>query len=60
MKICNHIKSALASCNNLESVKLLKSIGLDRVVLAREMSLDNIKYSGNNYKVSAQLFGVLL
>lgn len=37
--------------------KIPKTIPVNKL---HEYFLDNIKYSGNNYKVSAQLFGVLL
>ena len=48
--------STQMSCNNLDSVKLLKSIGIDRVVLAREMSLDNIKYIRDNTDIELETF----
>ena len=47
LNIAMHASTQM-SCNNLDSIKLLKSIGIDRVVLAREMSLDNIKYIRDN------------
>ena len=37
--------------------KIPKTIPVNKL---HETFLDNIKYSGNNYKVSAQLFGILL
>ena len=48
--------STQMSCNNLDSVKLLKSIGIDRVVLAREMSLENIKYIRDNTDIELETF----
>ncbi|ASJ21507.1 peptidase U32 family protein [Brachyspira hampsonii] len=55
LNIAMHASTQM-SCNNLESVKLLKSIGLDRVVLAREMSLDNIKYIRDNTDIELETF----
>lgn len=48
--------STQMSCNNLDSVKLLKSIGIDRVVLSREMSLENIKYIRDNTDIELETF----
>ncbi|WP_295155326.1 U32 family peptidase [uncultured Brachyspira sp.] len=48
--------STQMSCNNLYSVNLLKKIGIDRVVLAREMSLENIKYIRNNTDIELETF----
>lgn len=48
--------STQMSCNNLDSVKLLKSIGIERVVLAREMSLENIKYIRDNTDIELESF----
>lgn len=55
LNIAMHASTQM-SCNNLDSVKLLKSIGLDRVVLAREMSLDNIKYIRDNTDIELETF----
>ncbi|WP_198295192.1 peptidase U32 family protein [Brachyspira murdochii] len=55
LNIAMHASTQM-SCNNLESVKLLKSIGIDRVVLAREMSLENIKYIRDNTDIELETF----
>ena len=55
LNIAMHASTQM-SCNNLESVKLLKSIGIDRVVLAREMSLENIKYIRYNTDIELETF----
>ena len=48
--------STQMSCNNLDSVKLLKNIGIDRVILAREMSFENIKNIRNNIDIELETF----
>lgn len=48
--------STQMSCNNIESVKLLRNIGFDRVVLAREMSFENIKNIRNNVDIELETF----
>ncbi|WP_295160596.1 U32 family peptidase [uncultured Brachyspira sp.] len=48
--------STQMSCNNLYGVKLLKSIGIERVVLAREMSLSSIKYIRDNIDTELEIF----
>ena len=55
LNIAMHASTQM-SCNNLDSVKLLKSIGIDRVVLAREMSLENIKYIRYNTDIELETF----
>lgn len=55
LNIAMHASTQM-SCNNLDSVKLLKSIGIDRVVLAREMSLENIKYIRDNTDIELETF----
>ncbi|PCG20396.1 U32 family peptidase [Brachyspira sp. G79] len=55
LNIAMHASTQM-SCNNLDSVKLLKNIGLDRVVLAREMSLDNIKIIRDNTDIELETF----
>ncbi|MEI0530677.1 U32 family peptidase [Brachyspira pilosicoli] len=55
LNIAMHASTQM-SCNNLDSVKFLKSIGIDRVVLAREMSLENIKYIRDNTDIELETF----
>ncbi|MBW5378663.1 U32 family peptidase, partial [Brachyspira pilosicoli] len=55
LNIAMHASTQM-SCNNLDSVKLLKSIGIDRVVLAREMSLENIKCIRDNTDIELETF----
>ncbi|MEG1141679.1 MAG: U32 family peptidase [Clostridia bacterium] len=42
--------------HSLEDVKYLESVGFDRVVLAREVSVDEIKYICNNCKADIEVF----
>ncbi len=55
LNIAMHASTQM-SCNNLDSVKLLKNVGIDRVVLAREMSLENIKYIRDNIDIELETF----
>lgn len=42
--------------HSLEDVKYLESVGFDRVVLAREVSVDEIKYICDNCKADIEVF----
>lgn len=42
--------------HSLEDVKYLESVGFDRVVLARELNVDEIKYICDNTKVDIEIF----
>lgn len=42
--------------HSLEDVKYLESVGFDRVVLAREVSIDEIKYICDNCKADIEVF----
>lgn len=48
--------STQMSCNNLASVKLLEKLNISRVVLAREMTIKNIKFIAENTKVELETF----
>ncbi len=43
--------------HNLDGVKLMESLGVKRVVLARETSLDTIKYIKENTNLDLEVFG---
>lgn len=49
---------ASTQCHNdsLEKVKFLQEVGFERVILARELSLEEIKYIGNNTSVELESF----
>ena len=48
--------STQLSTHNLEGVQMLSSIGFSRVVLARELSIDEIKYICDNTNVEIEIF----
>ena len=48
--------STQMTVHNLEGVKLLKNLGFKRVVLSRELSLDEIKYICNNSDLEIEVF----
>ena len=53
--LCMHASTQL-STHNLEGVKELKKLGFSRVVLARELSLKEIKYICDNTDVEIEIF----
>lgn len=48
--------STQMSCNNTYSVKLLEKLGIERVVLARETSIENIKEIRKNTNIELETF----
>lgn len=48
--------STQMSCNNTYSVKLLEKLGIERVVLARETSIENIKEIRKNINIELETF----
>lgn len=50
-----HASTQLTACN-LEDVKALEKLGFSRVVLARELSVDEIKYICENSDVEIEVF----
>ena len=48
--------STQMSCNNTHSVKLLEKLGIERVVLARETSIENIKEIRKNTNIELETF----
>lgn len=48
--------STQMSCNNTYSVKLLEKLGIERVVLAREASIENIKEIRKNTNIELETF----
>ena len=48
--------STQMSCNNTYSVKLLEKLGIERVVLARETSVENIKEIRKNTNIELETF----
>ena len=48
--------STQITCHNFESVKKLESLGFKRIVLSRELSVDEIKYICNNTNVEVEVF----
>ena len=48
--------STQMSCNNTYSVKLLEKLGIERVVLARETSIENIKEIRKNTSIELETF----
>ena len=48
--------STQMSCNNTHSVKLLEKLGIERVVLARETSIENIKEIRKNTSIELETF----
>lgn len=48
--------STQMSCNNSYSVKLLEKLGIERVVLARETSIENIKEIRKNTNIELETF----
>ena len=48
--------STQMSCNNTYSVKLLEKLGIERVVLARETSIENIKEIRKNANIELETF----
>lgn len=48
--------STQMSCNNTYSVKLLEKLGIERVVLAREISIENIKEIRKNTNIELETF----
>ena len=48
--------STQMSCNNSYSVKLLEKLGIERVVLARETSIENIKEIRKNTNIELEIF----
>lgn len=48
--------STQMTVHNLEGVKQLESLGFSRVVLARELSLDEIKYIRQNTSIELEAF----
>ena len=48
--------STQMSCNNTHSVKLLEKLGIERVVLARETSIKNIKEIRKNTNIELETF----
>ena len=48
--------STQMTVHNLEGVNLLKNLGFKRVVLSRELSLDEIKYICNNSDLEIEVF----
>lgn len=48
--------STQMSCNNTYSVKLLEKLGIERVVLARETSIENIKEIRKNTNIDLETF----
>ena len=48
--------STQMSCNNTHSVKLLEKLGIERVVLARETSVENIKEIRKNTNIELETF----
>lgn len=48
--------STQMACHSLEGVKFLESLGFSRVVLARELSLDEIKYIVENSNIETEVF----
>lgn len=48
--------STQMSCNNSYSVKLLERLGIERVVLARETSIENIKEIRKNTNIELETF----
>lgn len=48
--------STQMSCNNTYSVKLLEKLGIERVVLAREISIENIKEIRKNTSIELETF----
>lgn len=50
-----HASTQMSICT-LEQVRTLESLGFERVVLARELSVDEIKYIANNTKLEIEVF----
>ena len=48
--------STQMSCNNTYSIKLLEKLGIERVVLARETSIENIKEIRKNTNIELETF----
>ena len=48
--------STQMSCNNTYSVKLLEKLGIERIVLARETSIENIKEIRKNTNIDLETF----
>lgn len=48
--------STQMSCNNTYSVKLLEKLGIERIVLAREISIENIKEIRKNTNIELETF----
>ncbi len=48
--------STQMNINNLASTSFVKNLGVNRVVLPREMSFENIKYINNNIDVETEVF----
>ena len=48
--------STQMTAHNLETVKKLESLGFKRVVLSRELSIDEIKYICKNTNVEIEVF----
>ncbi|WP_288621658.1 U32 family peptidase [uncultured Brachyspira sp.] len=48
--------STQMSCNNTYSVKLLEKLGIERVILARETSIENIKEIRKNTNIELETF----
>lgn len=49
--------STQISANNLYAVNTLQKLGADRIILARELSLDEIKFISKNSDVDLEVFG---
>jgi putative protease len=61
MNLCKRYKipfiiSTQASISNIESVKFFESLGAKRIILARELSLEQIKKIKENSKVEIEFF----
>lgn len=55
LKINMHASTQM-SCHNLDSVKLLKRLGVSRVVMAREMNIEDISNIAKNIDMELEVF----